>query len=69
MNKVLFLTEEYEKNAKTKYFKITFLLCSKIQFVTYFHIMKNLFYFASLNGFLYFGVLKVKIRGSRFLIH
>ena len=60
-----------EKNsAKTKDFKIIFLLCSNIQFVTshcYFHIIKNMFYFASLNRFLYFEVLKAKMRGSGFL--
>ena len=59
-----------KKNAKTEDFKIIFLLCSNIQFVTthcYFHKIKNLFYFPSLSRFLYFGVLNVKMRGSRFL--
>ena len=55
-------------------FKMIFLLCSNIQFVTthyYFHIIiYELFYFASLNRFLYlnFGVLKVKMRGFRFWV-
>ena len=45
--------------AKTKDFKMIFLLCFNIQFVItycYFHIIKNLFYFASLNRFIYFEV-------------
>ena len=66
------LWSKLAENAKTKDFKVIFLLYPNIQFVTtycHFHIIKNLFYFASLNRFLYFGVLKVKMTGSRFLIH
>ena len=47
-----------------------FLLCSNIQFVNaycYFHIIKNLFYFASMNRLFYFGTLRVKMGDSRFL--